>query len=812
MTEERLSVVGTRVPDKSGVQKVTGAAKFVSDIAVQGMLVGKVLHSPHAHARITRIDASAALALPGVESVVTHLDSPDRLYTGQVLNLQSEGGIEPWGVYDVRILDQKVRYVGDAVAAVAAVDERTAERALELIRVDYEVLPSVFDELAARSEDAPQLHDWVLRRQPDGRPGPEKVERNLAVHVAHHAIGDVELGLRESAHVIEEVGFTSKQRQAPLETLHCVAHFDPGGSLTVWSVTQQPFVLQALLAYLFDLPAGRIRIMNEFTGGAFGAGTSGYREPICVLLAKKTGRPVKLIYSRQEEFVDRPTRSCMGPFSFRMGVETDGTIVAIDRQIVTAAGAHTEAAALCALVAGGSANSLYRCRHFRSEADAVYTNKSPSGAMRGFGNPEETFVREQVMDVAAEKLGMDPVEFRLKNLCQVGDPGMFGPEFPLQTMGMADCLRIGAERMGWAAKRGGRQVEGAARRRGWGVSCMAHSSGAWPVHVDHSNATVRFNEDGSVVLSAWPAAIGTNCCTSLAQVAAEVLGLRSEDVHVVWGDTATARFEVGSYASRTMYTLGRAVELAALDARAMLLRRALRHPLLGGAQVARAQEPGAQGRGAPLTGTELVGPEQLDLREGHVVVKGRPDIRVPVAEVVKQSVYNRFDVQEIVGEASWGPKTSPSPYQALFVEVEVDTETGVVTVIRMVMVNDSGRSINPMTVEGQLEGGAAQGIGYALFEDPVLDSETGRVLTDDFDTYKIPGTLDMPELEVILLEQPDPTGPFGAKGVGEPGCVNQAPAIANAIYDAVGVRIWSLPITPEKVLDALERKRSEARG
>jgi xanthine dehydrogenase molybdenum-binding subunit len=317
---------------------------------------------------------------------------------------------------------------------------------------------------------------------------------------------------------------------------------------------------------------------------------------------------------------------------------------------------------------------------------------------------------------------------------------------------------------------------------------MAHSSGAWPVHIDHSNATIRFNEDGSVVLSAWPAAMGTNCLTSLAQVVAEVLGLRFEDVHVAWGDTATARFEVGSYASRTMYTLGKAVELAALDARGRLLRRSLTHPAISGADV--------------------TDPEQLELGAGRIFVRGRPEDCVAISEVVKQSVYNRFDVEEIVGEASWGPKTSPSPYQALFTEVEVDTETGEVTVVKMVMVNDSGRSINPMTVEGQLEGGAAQGLGYALWEEPVLDTKTGRVLTDDFDTYKIASALDMPDLEVILLEQPDATGPFGAKGVGEPGCVNQAPAIANAIYDAVGARIWSLPITPEKILEALERKGS----
>jgi len=416
--------------------------------------------------------------------------------------------------------------------------------------------------------------------------------------------------------------------------------------------------------------------------------------------------------------------------------------------------------------------------------------------MRGFGNPEETFVREQVMDVAAEALGMDPVEFRLQNLCQLGDPGVFGPEFPITSSGMADCLRIGAERIGWKTRRGAPGAGGRAgarapstgeaappdgpcpRRRGLGVSCMAHNSGAWPVHVEHSNAFIKFREDGSAVLTIWPASVGTNAFTSLAQIAAEVLGIPFETVSVVWGDTDTNLYEIGSHASRTVYILGQAVERAAVDARNNLLARAAK--------------------------TLGVSADALDMRDGMVFAPGRPSVAMTVAEVAKRSIYDLHDVDQIVGKASFSPSTSPPPYQALFAEVEVDIETGEVDVLKMVVVNDSGRAINPMTVEGQLEGGAAQGIGYALHEDPVLDATTGRMLTDDFDTYKIPGSLDMPELETILLEQPDPTGPFGAKGVGEPGCVNQAPAIANAIYDAVGVRIWSLPMTPEKVLAALK--------
>jgi len=771
-----FSVVGKRMPDVSGVEKVTGAAQFISDIRLPGMLIGKVLHSPYAHAKIVKIDTSRVERLPGVEAVVTFKDAPKKQYTGTLMNLQSYSGIESWGVYDVRILDEKVRYVGDAVAAVAAVSEKVAEEAIELIDVEYKQLPAVFDEIGAMKEGAPRIHDFVERRQDDGSPGKEAVERNVGVHVAHIPVGDVEKGFQEADYIIEETAYTSQQRQAPLETFHCIASFDAGGKLTVWSPIQLPHLMKRMIAYIFDMPVGMVRIKNEYTGGGFGAGLCVFREPICVLLARKSGKPVKLIYTRQEEFSDRFTRACLGPYTFRMGVKKDGTITAVERKVISTAGAHVECAALTSLIAMGSANALYRQQNFKAEADAIYTNRVACGAMRGFGNPEETFIREQVMDEAAEKIGMDPLEFRLKNLCQVGDRGTFGPEFPITTTALADCIKMGAEKIGWEEKRG-RKKEGI-RRRGVGVSCMAHVSGAWPVHIEHSNALIKFNEDASVVLTVFPASIGTLAPTSLAQVAAEVLGLPFEDVHVVWGDTDVTLYEIGSHASRTMYIIGNAVQRAATDAREKLLARAAKK--LG------------------------VAADELDIKDKRIYIKASPEQGISAAEVVKEAIYTLGDVEQITGSCSFRPSTSPPPYQAVFTEVEVDTETGEVKVLKMVVVNDSGRPINPMTVEGQLEGGAAQGLGYGLWEEPVMDTNTGKVLTDDFDTYKIATTLDMPEMETVLLEQPDPTGPFGAKGVGEPGCVNQAASIANAVYDAIGVRIWKLPITPERVLKALK--------
>jgi xanthine dehydrogenase molybdenum-binding subunit len=527
---------------------------------------------------------------------------------------------------------------------------------------------------------------------------------------------------------------------------------------------------------VFDLPFSSVTVRNEHLGGRFGAGLAMNRELVTALLSRKVRKPVKLVYSRQDEFLDRPTRSCFGPYEVKIGVNDDGHIGPVLRKIVSVAGAYVEAAGLQALVAGASSNPLYRRTSSRIDVEVVYTNEVPCGPMRGFGNPEDCFVREQVIDEAACGIGVDPLDFRLKNIAHIGDPGFFGPDFPIEASAIADCLRIGAERIGWKEKRGARRVDGP-RSSGTGISCMSHVSGAWPSHVEHSSSTVKLNEDGTAVLIAWPAPMGTNCTTSLAQVAAETLGIRTQDVKVVWGNTDFNSFEVGSHASRSMYVVGRAVQLAAQEARDKLLTRAaslLEHPA-----------------------------ESLEISDGYIHPSDGSGKSVSVGEVIRGALYATVNVGDVMGNASYSPSVAPPSYQAVFADIDVDRETGEIEVNKMVLVNDSGRSINPMTVEGQLEGGTAQGLGYALWEDPSLDPQSGRVRADDFDTYKIASALDMPELDVVLLESPEPSGPFGAKGAGEPGCVNQAAAIANALYDALGVRVWRLPITPEKVLAAI---------
>lgn len=778
--EQEFSVIRKRMPDVSSNEKVTGAAKFISDTSLPGMLIGKVLHSPYAHARITNIDVSKAEKLPGVEAAVTFKDVPKKQYTGEILNFQSHSGIGKSGVYDVRILDEEVRYVGDAVAAVAAVNEKVAEEAIELIDVDYEQLPAVFDEIEAMKEGAPKIHDFIQRQQVDGNPGNEAVERNIGLHISQKSVGDVTKGFQEADYIIEETAYTSKQRQAPIETWNCIASFDAKGRLTLWTPTQLPHLIRKVIAYIFDMPTGMIRVKCEYIGGAFGAGHCMLREPLCVTLAQKSGKPVKLVYTRQEEFTDRQTRECFGPYTLKMGVKKDGTITAVERNVISKAGAYIECAAESSLVATAAANPLYKRSNYKVDIDAVYTNKVPCGAMRGFGNPEDTFVREQVMDEAAEKIRMDPLDFRLKNLCQVGDPGFFGPDFPITSSGMTDCIKIGAEKIGWKEKRG-RKKEGV-RRKGVGVSCTSHVSGPWPVHIQTSSALIKFNEDASVTLTVFPAPLGQGILGSLAQVAAEVLGLSYEDVHVIWGDTEFTLWETGSYGSRTMYIVGNAVLRAAAQAKGKLLHRAA----------------------SKLDVTA----DTLDIKDKRIYVKANPEKGIPIAEITTEAIYNHHDVEQFTGSCVFTPSMCPPAYQALFTEVEVDTETGGVKVLKIVIENDSGMAINPMTVEGQLDGGMAQGLGYALWEEPIMDTNTGRVLTDDFDTYKVATTLDIPDLETELVEQPEPTGPFGAKGAGEQSCINQAASIANAIYDAVGVRIWELPITPEKVLLALKADKN----
>jgi len=763
MTEE-FSVVGKRITQVDAVAKATGAARYTVDLKLPGMLIGRVLHSPYPHATIKKIDRSKAEKLPGVEAVITVDDTPKILWTRSFrdLPMTPSGSIQHADEY---ILADKARYVGDPIAAVAAVDEKTADEALDLIEVEYEELPFVLDPWKAMKPGASLVHDYA--------------ENNIAVHLTPPPFlvkGDVEKGFAESDVVVEENFFASKQVGAHLETAACVASIDANGKITCYSPCQLAHPFRRELGKMFNKPVGKINVISPFVGGSFGIRLSCHNEPICIALAMKAAKPVKLVYTKEEDFTCIDTRT-PHYFTVKMGFKKDGTLNAFTVHTTTWAGGYLSRAQLAGGITLLWALGHYRCPNTNGACDVVYTNTTLSGAMRGFGNPAVSWATEQVMDIAAEKLGMDPLELRLKNIKYAGEPSNMG--LPTESSFEEECIRVGAERIGWEEKRG-KKREGTVRR-GVGMAAMMHCSGAHPLLLEHSGAIIKLNEDGSASLIVNPGSPGTHIWGTLSQIAAEELGISAEDINIVTGSTDATMFDLGSHASRSTYVTGNAVLMAAREAKGQLLERAAKK--LG------------------------VSPDELDIKNRLVFVKRDPKKSISVAELAFDAIYNfKGECQTISGKCSFESRWNSPPTAAYFAEVEVDTETGEVKVIKFISSQDCGTAINPMTVEGQCEGGIQQGIGYGLTEDYVINKDTGVVESDNFTTYKMPGTLDMPETEIIIINKPDPKGPFGAKGVAEPGLVGIAPAIANAIYDAVGVRINDLPVTPEKVLAALKAK------
>ena len=761
---EELSVVGKRLPRPDAAEKVTGAARFVGDIKLQGLLTGKVLRSPHAHAKVLKVETGRAERLPGVKAVITSKDMPRKLFNAAFWNMCVADPEKAGEIQDQFIFDSKVRYIGDAVAAVAAVDEQTAEKALALIRVQYDPLPAAFTPEEAMKPQAVRIHDFA--------------EGNLCwPHVPFpFGAGEVEKGFAEADVIVEDTFYCSRQKHAQMELDACIASFDAGGRLTVWSPAQLMYLARRKMANFFDIPEGRIRWITPYTGGGFGGRLAFNAEPICIALAKKACQPVKLEYDRQEDFIAHDSRT-PHKMDFKLGFKKDGTLTALKIKLLADAGAYLGQSGMTTAVCMAFGLGHYRCPNTAGEMTIVYTNTPPTGGMRGYGNPEAMWALEQLMDVAAERLGLDPLDIRLKNFKKVGEPSAL--LLPIQSLALEQCVDAGAERISWKEKRA--SSGNGVKRRGVGMATMTHCSGAAPLLLEHGNAALKLNEDGSVNLVVSPTEMGQGILGVLAQIAAEELGVRIEDVRVVLGDTDATRFDIGSHASRTTFVTGNAVLGAARQAKGKLLERA-----------------------APMLEASA---EDLEVRDRRIYVKGSPDKAISVADVARDAIYNyQQNCGQITGECDWESKVVSPPGQACFAEVEVDTQSGEAQVLRLVLAHDIGRAINPTNVEGQIEGGAMQGFGYALCEDFVVDTRTGETLTDSFTAYRLPSFLDLPEIEGIMIEEPDPVGPYGAKSIGESSLVAVAPAIGNAIYHAVGVRIKDLPITAEKILKGLKRK------
>lgn len=762
---DELLVVGKRVPRWGASDKVTGAAEYTADIKVPGILVGKILFSPHAHARIAKIDKSKAEKLPGVEAVISFEDVPKKLFNPSKAGLLSPHPESELG--DMYVINDKARFVGDKVAAVAAVDAATAQEALELIKVDYEVLPAVFDPIEAMEPTAPTIHDFA--------------KNNVSMHMKFppfppFAWGDVEKGFHEADSVVEETFRTSKQHICQLEPCACVASFGADGRLTIWSPSQHAFLHRRKLAELFDMPEGMIRWLTPHVGGGFGKYGSFSLEPICAALAKKAGKPVKIEFSREEDLFGTETRQTYVATG-KIGVKKDGTITALQEKLIVDGGAYFTHNSTTTGVNMSSFTMFYRCPNAAAEADCVYTNVPPTGGVRGYGGSEGMCVLEQLVDKAAKEIGMDPLELRLKNIKKTGDPSSTG--IPMETCTLEEIIKLGAEKIGWKEKRSKKKEEGA-KRYGIGMAIMMETSGAFPFALQNRNALIKFNEDGSASLIVSACDMGQNILGTMAQIAAEVMGIHYEDIHIVTGNTDSTLFDHGQHASGGCYQIGHAVIKAAEEARKQLLEQAAKK--LG------------------------VAADDLEAKGRRIYVKSDPQKGMSVGEVTKEAIYN-FEGEHlnISGKGSFSPTQNPPPFAAVFAEVEVDIETGEVKILKILYVADSGRVINPTTLEGQIEGGIGKSVGYSLTEDYYINKETGVLESDNFTTYKIPSAMDMPEVEVIFYEeQPVPSGPFGAKGGGQGTMVAVTPAIANAIYDAVGVFITDMPATPEKILEALK--------
>jgi 4-hydroxybenzoyl-CoA reductase alpha subunit len=754
-----FSIVGTRYSRIDGKDKATGRARYIDDMKFPGMLYGKILHSPYAHARILRVDTSRAQKLMGVRAVATVDDTPKKKY-----------GSYRSGVKDELIFaGDKVRYVGDEVAAVAAIDEEIAQEALSLIRVDYEELPAVFHPEEAMKPEAPKIHD--------------EVESNIVSH-AVTVRGDIEKGFQEADLILEDRFETTLQIHAYLEPVGCIASWDSNDKLTLWAPSQNPSWSRFIYAEALDVPMGKLRVVQTFIGGAFGGKLEQKQYLAASILARKANKPVKIVNTRDEEFQTSRPRVPM-IIHLKMGVKKNGLLTAKEHRIYADNGAYTKYATGVLNLGTYRVDGLYRLENIRNENYLVYTNKVPTSAFRGFGNPQITFAVESMLDQLAEGIGMDALEVRLRNATEAGDVTAHG--FKYVSCGLKDCLRQTAAAIGWKEKRGQKNISS-----GIGISATSHVCGNrsfFPLF-DGATAYARVGEGGQIRILTGEVEVGQGLLTAYAAICAEEMGVPLSEVTVEPPDTDIAPFGLGTWGDRGTFIGGSAVKLAATDAKKQILEMA--------AEMLEAN------------------PSDLDCKGGKVFVKGSPQKSLPFEEVAAAAVYRRggspvlgkgtfIPASELADATRYGNISGTYAFGAQAAEVEVNKETGEVRVLRIAAAHDVGRPLNLTTTEGQIEGATIQGMGYALSEE--VQYEEGVMLTTNFLNYRIPTALDVPPMKTFLIETVDP-GPFGAKGVAEPAMTPTAPAIANAVYDAIGVRIKTLPITPQKILEVLKKRKA----
>ncbi len=757
--------LGKSLPRIHEQDKLTGTKLYAADFRLPGMLRGKILHSPHAHARIVNIDVSLAQKVPGVKAVITSADTP---------GLRMGRSFEDRPV----LAQDEVRYIGEPVAALAAIDQEASEEALELIRVEYDELPAVFDPFLAMQPNSPLVHIDRDSYEPRTYRGRGKGNILLEGMIRH---GDVEKGLAQSDLVHHDSFSTQAVHQGFIEPRAVLADVDSQGKATLWSSTKAPFIVRRMTAKVLKLPMSKVRVISPGVGGDFGGKGTAYIEPIALLLALKSGLPVRLALSRQEELTSTFVRESTF-INLTLGTKKDGTFLALKGEIVFDTGAYCDLGNSL----DGALRHLagpYNIPNVELRGYRVYTNNIPRGHVRAPSGPHPTFAIESHVDSLVRKLGLDPLEVRLKNGVKDGDR-MLGGGPVLKSVGLGQTL--GAVVNYLKREKGPRE-----KNKGWGVACTQ-----WAVsrvetrEGPTSSAWVKINEDGTVVLITGATENGGGQYGIFAQIVAEILGIPPHSISVIAADTDSTPFETGTGGSRTTYRVGTSVRIAAEDARQKLLSLA------------------AEKLDIPI--------EDLELKQGHIFVKNDPGKKLNLASLASASLASRRGPIIGVGEglreemlkmkAKAENEVDSGVYGTQAVQVEVDPETGVIKVLKVFSAHDVGFAINPANIYGQIEGGIVYGMGYGSSEELILHQ--GKVENPDFLDYKLPLIMNIPSIEHAIIEVPSRFGPYGAKGIGEPPSIPVAPAIANAVYDAVGVRIRDLPITPEKIFKALDKSRS----
>jgi CO/xanthine dehydrogenase Mo-binding subunit len=753
----QLTFVGKPIPKKDAPGKVAGEAAYIQDLKVPGMLYGRILYSAYPHAKIVRLDTTKAEKLPGVKAVLTGSTIPPFKF----------------GVYkdNPPLKTGKVCSLRDEIAAVAAVSPEVAQDALGLIEVEYEELPALFDPIEAMKEGALLIH--------------EEHKTNVLKMPWKLIVGDLDAAKKEAAHIVEDTFRTQWVTHCCLGASGCIASFDINNNLTMYSNTQIPYLAQKdFMEALgtFGLKNKKVRIIQSVIGGGFGSKLDTYAyEYLAILLALKTRKPVKILFSREEEFFATSPRQCTIT-KISHGCTKEGKLLFREMEMILDNGAYTSWGATTPSVMMLPISSLYKVPNVKYTAKCVYTNNTYSQAMRGYGNPQATFAIECSLDQLAEKAGIDPYEFRFMN---ANEPGETTPQnFKITSCGMKECMEAVKTRLGWTGKR--MQKEG----RGFGMAALVHVGGGARVYKsDGCGTIIKIDDYGKVDVFTGSSEIGQGSETIVAQIVAEVLGVPIDDINVINNDTDVCPWDVGVHASRTTFVAGNSALGAA---------QKLREQILDLAAATLNEDPSA----LDLKGSVIFSKNDKEkkialgkiLRSAHYAPGGK----MLVAEYFYDPPNENFD-KEFKGNLSVA-----YAYGAHGVEVEVDKETGQVKIIKYVAAHDVGKAINPMLLEGQIYGGGVMGLGYALSENMVY--QNGKIMNPNFLDYKLLTAKDIPPIEAVIIETDEKNGPFGAKGIGEPGLVPTAPAIANAIYDAVGVRIKDLPITPEKVLKALKEK------